>query len=100
MSAERQKFKDEAGACLGQAKPAGELVDCVAKRFPNVEVYRENDDLVIKGGSRFLIVRRVGADGFRVSENVAVPSTNLIDFGGGAERTLDQLIDEISTLSQ
>ena len=100
MSAERQKFKKEAGTCLEQAKPAGELVECVAKHFPNVEVYRESDDLVIKGGSRFLIVRRVGADRFRVSENVAVPSTNLIDFGGGAERSLDQLIDEISTLSQ
>ena len=50
-------FSDAAVACLGQNKPAGELVDCVAEHFPDVEVYRENDDLVIKGGSRFLIVQ-------------------------------------------
>jgi hypothetical protein len=99
MSADRKKFIAEAGSCLGQNKPAGELVDCVASHFPDVEVYRENDDLIIKGGSRFLVVRRAGADSFRVSENVAVPSTNLVDFGGGAERTLDQLIDEIAGLA-
>jgi hypothetical protein len=100
MSTDLQKFKREAGACLGQNKPAGELVDCVAANFPNVEVYRENEDLVIKGGSRFLIVRRNGADRFRVTENVAVPSTNVVDAGGGNERTLDQLIDEIAVLSE
>lgn len=100
MSAARKVFKDKVSACLGQDKPAGELVECVSTHFPDAEVYRENDDLIIKGGSRFLIVRRNGADRFRVSENVAVPSTNLVDFGGGAERTLDDLIDEISALSQ
>ena len=100
MSMDRQKFAREAGACLASNKPAGELVECVAAHFPDVEVYRENDDLVIKGGSRFLIVRRNGADRFHVTENVAVPSTNVVDSGGGAERSLDQLIDEISTLSR
>jgi len=100
MSADRQKLKVEATGCLGQNKPAGELVECVARHFPDVDVYRESDDLVIKGGTRFLIVRRAGADRFRVSENVAVPSTNLVDSGGGAERTLDELIDEISTLAR
>jgi hypothetical protein len=100
MSADRQKFKSDAGSCLSGNKPAGELVDCVAAHFPDVEVYRENDDLVIKGGHRFLIVRRNGADRFRVTENVAVPSTNVVDAGGGNERTLDQLIDEISALSE
>ena len=93
-------FKDEAGACLAGDKPAGELVDCVAAHFPEVDVYREMDDLVIKGGTRFLVVRRSGPDRFRVAENVTVPSTNLVDFGGGAERTLDQLIDEISTFAE
>jgi len=100
MSMDRQKFTNDAGACLAGNKPAGELVDCVAAHFPDVEVYRENDDLVIKGGGRFLIVRRNGTDRFRVTENVAVPSTNVVDAGGGAERTLDQLIDEIHALSQ
>ncbi len=100
MSMDRQKFQAEAGSCLGQNKPAGELVDCVASHFPDVEVYRENDDLIIKGGSRFLIVRRAGANSFRVTENVAVPSTNKVDAGGGAERTLDQLIDEIAALAE
>ena len=99
MSADRQKLKTELSDCLGKEKPAGELVECVSGYFPDVEVYRENDDLVIKGGSRFLIVRRVGPDRFRVSENAWAPSTNLVDFGGGAERTLDELIGDISTLA-
>ena len=96
---DRAKLRAEAGTCLGQAKPAGELVDCVSRHFPDVDVFRENDDLVIKGGQRFLIVRRNGANEFHVSENVAVPSTNVVDAGGGAVRTLDQLIDEIATLA-
>jgi hypothetical protein len=98
MSADRRKLKTEVSACLGKEKPAGELVECVSGHFPDVDVYRENDDLVVKGGSRFRIVRRVGPDRFRVSENAWAPSTSLVDFGGGAERTLDELIDEISTL--
>jgi len=100
MIGDMKALKDEAQACLGQDKPAGELVECVAKNFPDVDVYREGDDLVIKGGTRFLIVRRAGADHFRVSENVAVPSTNLVDTGGGAERSLDQLIHEIAALAR
>jgi hypothetical protein len=100
VSIDRQKFTREAGACLGGGKPAGELVDCVAAHFPDVEVYRENDDLVIKGGQRFLIVRRIGDGRFHVTENVSVPSTNVVDAGGGRERTLEQLIDEISVLAQ
>lgn len=96
---DRAKLKADAVACIGQSKPAGDLVDCVSAHFPDVEAFRENDDLVIKGGQRFLVVRRAGADEFRVSENVAVPSTNLVDFGGGAPRTLDELIDEIAGLA-
>lgn len=97
---DRAKLKAEAVACLGQAKPAGDLTDCVSSHFPDVDVFRENDDLVIKGGGRFLIVRRAGANEFRVSENIAVPSTNVVDAGGGAPRTLDELIDEIATLAE
>ncbi len=96
---DRAKLKADAVACIGQSKPAGDLVDCVSAHFPDVEAFRENDDLVIKGGQRFLVVRRAGADEFRVSENIAVPSTNLVDFGGGAPRTLEQLIDEIAGLA-
>jgi hypothetical protein len=100
MSVDRHKLKAEAASCLGQNKPAGELVDCVAAHFPDVDVYRENDDLVIKGGQRFLVVRRDGADHFHVTENVSVPSTTVVDEGGGNLRTLDQLIDEIAALAE
>jgi hypothetical protein len=99
MSLDRAKFRAEAGTCLGQERPAGELVDCVAAHFPDVEAYREGDDLIIRGGQRFLIVRRAGPNGFHVAENVTVPSTNLVDFGGGAQRTLDQLVDEIANFA-
>jgi len=99
MSIDRRKFRTEAGTCLGGDKPAGDLVDCVAAHFPDVEVYRENDDLIIKGGQRFMVVRRAGADRFLVTENVSVPSTNVVDAGGGSPRTLDQLVDEISKLA-
>jgi hypothetical protein len=100
MSLDRNKFHAAAGSCLGQSRPAGELVDCVAAHFPDVEVYREQDDLVIRGGTRFLIVRRAGPNSFQVAENVTVPTTNLVDFGGGAARTLDQLIEEIANFAK
>jgi hypothetical protein len=35
-----------------------------------------------------------------VAENVTVPTTNLVDFGGGAARTLDQLVDEIANFAK
>ncbi len=98
MSVDRAKFKAEAQACLGQSKPAGELADCVQRYFPDVQVNRENADLIIRGGTRFLVVKRDGANGFRVTDNVAVPSTNTVDAGGGRVITLDQLIDEIAAL--
>ncbi|MFZ5691700.1 MAG: hypothetical protein ACOY5F_10645 [Pseudomonadota bacterium] len=91
-------FRTAAAACLANNKPAGDLVDCIAEHFPDVEAYRENDDLIIKGGSRFLVVRRDGPDAFRVTDNVAVPSTNAVDAGGGTKRTLNELIDDIVTL--
>jgi hypothetical protein len=100
MSADAEALKAEAVDCLGNDKPAGVLVDCVARNFPDVDVYREADDLVIKGGGRFLVVRREATDRFRVTENVAVPSTNTVNAGGGAERTLDELIDEIFALAR
>ncbi len=100
MSLDRARFKREAQACLGQNMPAGELVDCVSQHFPDVQVNRENDDLIIRGGQKFLVVKRSGPDRFRTTANVAVPSTNTVDAGGGMERTLDQLIDEIASLDE
>jgi hypothetical protein len=97
MSLDRAKLRAEAAECLGQDRSAGELVDCVAAHFPDVEPHRENDDLVIRGAGRFLVVRRAGPDRFRISENVAVPSTNLVEVDG-VERSLDELIDEIEAL--
>jgi hypothetical protein len=91
-------FRNAATACLAGGKPAGDLLDCIAEHFPDVDAYRENDDLIIKGGSRFLVVRRDGPDAFRVTDNVAVPSTNAVDAGGGTKRTLNELIDDIVTL--
>jgi hypothetical protein len=99
MSFDRQKFLAEAANCLGENRPAGELVDCVATHFPEVEAYRQQDDLIIRGGTRFLVVRRAGPDGFHVAENVTVPTTNLVDFGGGATRTLGELVDEIANFA-
>ena len=92
------QFRSAAVACLGANKPAGDLVDCIVDHFPDVEAFRENDDLIVKGGSRFLVVRRDGPDAFRVTDNVAVPSTNTVDAGGGTKRTLNELIDDIVTL--
>jgi hypothetical protein len=97
--ADPDKLKLDAQACLGEAKSAGTLVECVSAHFPDVDVYRENEDLIVKGGGKYLIVRRAGPDRFRVSENIAVPSTNLVDQGGGMERTLDELIADIATLA-
>ena len=100
MTADEKTIRRELQDCLGRHNPAGDLVECVARNFPQVEVYREMDDLVVKGGSRYLIVRRVDGDIFRVSENAWAPTTNLVDFGGGAERTLDELVREIAALAQ
>jgi hypothetical protein len=97
MSLDRARLRAEAAECLGQDKSAGELVDCVAAHFPDVEVYREDEDLVIRGAGRFLVVRRAGPDRFRISENVAVPSTNLVEVDG-TEVSLDALINEIDAL--
>jgi hypothetical protein len=91
-------FITQAKSCLASDKPAGDLVDCVQSHFPDVDVYREEDDLIIKGGSRFLIVRRAGPDLFRIAETVSNPTTNTVDEGGGREITLDALISEIEAL--
>jgi hypothetical protein len=100
MSPDRNAFKDEVTACLRKDADIVALVDCVARHFPDLEVYRENDDLIAKRARRFLIVRRAGPDQFLISQHVAVPSTNEVDFGGGMKRNVDDLFNEISALSQ
>jgi hypothetical protein len=98
MSLDRDAFKGEVSACLRKDKGVVALLDCIAGHFPDLEVFRENDDLVIKHGGRFLIVRRTGVEKFRTSEYVEAPSTNVVDMGGGVERDADGLFDEISAL--
>lgn len=100
MSVDKQAFKNEVSACLRKEAGVAALEDCVARHFPDLEVYRENDDLVVKRGSQFLIVRRIDADRFLTSRHVAVPSTNEVDFGGGVKRDADDLFSEITALSE
>ena len=71
-------------ALSGSAAAAALTGPATAAMGPN-----DKFDLVIKGGQKFLVVKRSGADGFRVTANVSVPSTNTVDAGGGMERTLD-----------
>ena len=100
MSADRNGFKQEVLACLGKDKGVVALQDCIASHFPDLEVYREEDDLVIKHGGRFLIVRRAGADRFRTEIMVEAPSTNEVDSGGGVERDVDGMFDEIAAFTE
>ncbi len=73
---------------------------CIAGHFPDLEVYRENDDLVVKHGGRFLIVRRAVAYRFRTETYVDAPSINAVDFGGGVSRDVDSMFDEISAFAE
>jgi hypothetical protein len=99
MSVNRSEVVKEAQACLGRSAPAGELAECVGRHFPDLEANRENDDLIVKGGQNFLVVKRSGPDRFLATKTAAAPSTNTVESGGGVEYSLDQLIDEISTLA-
>ena len=100
VSNDREAIRNRLLARLGDKASAAELDDWVSANFDGVEAYRENDDLILRSGAnRYMIVRRTGPDSFKVSENVAVPSTNLLDFGGGAERDIDGLIDEIAAFA-
>jgi hypothetical protein len=76
------------------------LQTCFANHFPDLEVYRESEDLVIKHGGRFLIVRRVGVDRFRTETYIDAPSTDEVDFGGGIERDVDSMFDEIAAFAE
>jgi hypothetical protein len=100
MSTDRQAFKNEVTSCLRTEQGVNALVDCIARHFPDLEVYRQNDDLIIKHARQFLIVRRVGVDQFLIAQHIAVPTTNEVDFGGGMKRDVDHLFDEIDALSK
>ena len=50
MSADRTAFNAEVMACLNKDVGVAALLDCIASHFPNLEVFRENDDLIIKHG--------------------------------------------------
>jgi hypothetical protein len=96
---DRDDIKAQLVARLGENVSAAELGDWISTTFAGVEAYRENDDLVLRSGTdRYLMVRRLGADRFKVSENVAVPSKSLLDIGG-AERDIDGLINEIAAFA-
>lgn len=99
MSVDRTAFKDEVSACLRQ-QGVDALMRCISQHFPDLEVYRENNDLVIRNARRFLIIRRVDADRFYTAQYVATPSTNEVDFGGGTKRNADDLFNEISAFSE
>jgi hypothetical protein len=99
MSSNRELFKQEVTACLGKDAGVVALLDCIAGHFPDLEVFRENDDLIVKHGGRFLIIRRSGKDGFRTSDYVEAPTTNEVDMGGGTERNVDELFDHIVGLA-
>jgi len=100
MSADRNGFRQEVLACLGKDQGVVALQGCIASHFPALEVYRENDDLVIRHGGRFLIVRRAGADKFRTEIMIDAPSTNDVDSGGGTERDVDGMFDEIAAFGE
>jgi hypothetical protein len=97
----RESARRAVAAVLQQDLPAAGLDEVIAQHFPHVQTFRENDDLVIlRGDTHRLLVRRTGPDRFRTSENAAASgSTNLLDQGGGHERDLDGLLEEIAGLA-
>jgi hypothetical protein len=94
---DRQAFKSDLAAALRRDVPAAELESVVSKHVPTLNVFRENDDLILVGlETRRLLIRRVGPERFVTSDHAAASgSTNVLDAGGEAERDLDALVDEI-----
>jgi hypothetical protein len=92
-----QALRAELSTLLSRPSAAADLGETIARRLPGLSAFRENDDLIlVESGTRRLLVRRVGENRFRTSENAAASaSTNLLDYGGGAERDLDGLVNEI-----
>ena len=99
MTVDRQGFKDAVTACLAKDKGTVALQECIDGYFPDLDVFRENDDLVVSHGRRFLVIRRVGHDRFRTADYAGPPTTNEVDGGGGTEHDVEGLIDEIKAFS-
>jgi len=99
MSDDIKKLVAGAKACIGENKPVSELAEFINNSFEDIRAYAEEDDLVVRGGDRYIVIKRVGPDRFHVAENVQIPSTSLVDRGGGAERNLEHLLHEISVLA-
>jgi hypothetical protein len=97
----RHAFKSDLATALQRNVTAAELDAVVSKHFPDLNVFRENDDLIIVGiETRRLLVRRTGADRFVTSDHAAASgSTNLLDAGGEREQDLDSLVDEITAFA-
>ena len=100
MSVDRDRFRKEVTACLAKDASVVALMSCIAGNFPSFDVYREEDDLVINDGRRFLMVRRTGPDSFLTETYVDAPSTNEIDEGGGHPRDIDGLFDQLVGFSE
>jgi hypothetical protein len=98
---DRQAFKSDLAAALQRDVTAAELDPVVSKHFPDLNVFRENDDLIIVGvETRRLLIRRTGSDRFVTSDHAAASgSTNLLDAGGEREQDLDGLVDEIAAFA-
>jgi hypothetical protein len=96
-----QAFKNDLKVFLQRDVTAAELDAVVSKHFPDMNVFRENEDLVIVDGeTRRLLIRRVGPDRFATSDHAAASgSTNLLDAGGEAECDLDGLTDRIAAFA-
>jgi hypothetical protein len=98
-SREIQRLAKELSALLKSKKSAADLDAFIAKNFPDVEAYREKSDLVLKHGGQYLFVRRAGPKRFRTSEHTTVPTTNVVDSGGGEERDVRGLVEEIAAFA-
>ncbi len=98
---DRQAFKRDLESVLQRKSSAAELDEVVSKHFPELNAFRENDDLIlIHGELRRLLVRRTGPDRFVTSDSAAASgSTNLLDAGGEAECDLDGLTDRIAAFA-
>ncbi len=44
----------------GQDKPASELADFINNSFDDIRASTEEDDLAVRGGQRYLVVKRTG----------------------------------------
>jgi hypothetical protein len=96
---ETQRLTSELSSLLKPEMSAADLEAFVTDNFADVEAYREKADLVLKHGGQYLFIRRVGPKRFRTSEHTTVPTTNVVDSGGGEERDVRGLVEEIAAFA-